>query len=285
MEALRGLPGIGPYTAGAIASIAFGRAEPAIDGNVERVISRVAGLESDPRSAAGRRAIRRQVERLLESAPPSALNQALMELGATVCTPRRTRCDACPWSSACVARAEGRVAELPRTAPRRRPVEVRGVAGLCARDGALLLGKRPEGGLLGGLWEPIGADEIGAARDAVALVDAFEQRTGLAVERVVPVGEVVHVFTHRRLTLSVFAVEVGGGEPAAAGGYDDVRWVGITAADLRRGATAPVALSTLARKVLRLAVERPQLALPLAAEGGGDPYGSSSRRDVGQTSG
>src|SRR5690606_15058483 len=139
-----------------------------------------------------------------------------MELGATVCTPRAPRCDLCPWAAACVGRATGRAAELPRTAPRRPPVPVRGVAGLLERDGRVLLGRRPPG-LLGGLWEPVGAWSDEPAGDA--LRRACRERAGLDVAVGPALGEVVHVFTHRRLTLAVHAVD-GVGEPSGDGSYE-----------------------------------------------------------------
>lgn len=242
-EALAELPGIGPYTAGAIASIAWGRRSPLVDGNVERVISRWDGLHADPRSPAGRRAIWAAVgalhDALRDAEAPGALNQALMELGALVCTPRAPRCDRCPVADRCAARAAGDAESLPKLAPKAAPVAVTAAYGLARCDGALVVGRRPEG-LLGGLWEPIGVELAEGDAPEAALQAAFRERAGLEVVVGPELGVVRHTFTHRRLVARVFAVTAGG-PPGAASWYDEVRAV-------RDPAALP--LSTLARKLL-----------------------------------
>ena len=156
-QGLKTLPGIGEYTAGAIASIAYGQVVPAVDGNVRRVLSRLFDLE-DPTAAS----LRKRAGELLDPDRPGDWNQALMELGATVCTPRSPRCTVCPLTGECRALAEG-TQEL-RPASKRRPrVRTVSYAVLVALnpDGELLLVRRPDDGLLGGLWE-FPAVEIGA---------------------------------------------------------------------------------------------------------------------------
>lgn len=257
--ALRALPGIGPYTAGAIASIAYGVRAPLVDGNVERVICRLDGLREDPRRAGQKlvwaRASALQ-QALAQGEDPGALNQALMELGATVCTPRNARCDRCPLSEGCVARREGLVEILPQKPAKARPREVRGVAGIAWGPQGFLLGKRPGDeagrGLLAGLWEPIGCEPEGDETDEEALVKAFRERAGVEVRSQVRLGTVVHVFTHRRLSCAVFEVEIRG-EPEALSFYEEARWV---------SEPSSVPLSTLAAKILR---QRSQPSL-LAAE-------------------
>lgn len=249
---LRKLPGIGPYTAGAIASIAFGTRTPVVDGNVERVLSRVFRDPSDPGTSRGKKAFWARAEPLVPAGRPGDYNQALMELGATVCTPRNPDCDACPWFDPCQARAAGDPQAFPKKAPKRKPKPVRGVSGILYVEGGILVGKRPAGGLLGGLWEPPSM-EIGKDGDPeVAIVEAFRDRVALEVRPVRRLGDVKHVFTHRRLTRTVFQVEVVAvGEPRAVAGYDrlDV---------LREGHS--LALSKLARKTLALADDLPLLA-------------------------
>ena len=148
-EALRALPGIGEYTAGALGSIAFGRAEPAVDGNVRRVLSRLLDLEA-PTPAS----LRAHATRLVDRERPGAFNQALMELGATVCTPRAPDCEACPVRIHCRAHARGTV-ELRPPPVRRSRVRTVHFVSFVARlpEGRTLLRKRPLDGLLGGLWE------------------------------------------------------------------------------------------------------------------------------------
>jgi len=257
VEGLRQLPGIGPYTAGAIASIAFGRRAPAVDGNVERVISRVHRGPEAPWRAAGKRALRARVQQLHDAlAPghtPGELTQALMELGATVCSVSTPRCGECPVAEGCEARKAGEVDQWPRRRPRKPPTPIRAVAGLAFVDGLPLLARRPAHGLLGGLWEPVGGPLTDEAAPRQALVDGFRERAGLTAEIERPLGTVTHVFSHRHLTLQVFAVRVDG-QPQARAFYDEV------------GPRDPesVGLSKLARKALALGEAPPLL---LAADG------------------
>ncbi len=168
--ALRGLPGIGAYTAGAIASIAYGRREPLVDGNVARVLARLEGIADPVKSPAVVRALWAAAARLLPDGRPGRFNEALMELGATVCTPRDPRCDACPVASFCVARGSGRERELPVTESKRRVPTIEAVAVVLAdAAGLVLFARRREGGLFGGLWEPPmveGSASVEAARAA-----------------------------------------------------------------------------------------------------------------------
>lgn len=249
------LPGVGPYTAGAVASIAFGVRAPLVDGNVERVLSRIDARAEDPRKE-GRAALWARAGALVDALPeggsPGALNQGLMELGATVCSPRAPKCGACPVEDLCRARP-GDPESLPVRPARSPPRATSGVAVVIRSGDRVLLGRRPKG-LLGGLWEPPWVEG--------ASLEALEGRCGRALERWVSHGEVVHVFTHRRLTLAVYGAEPGG-SLAADGFYTELRWAptdGAPPAEL-----GGVALSALARRVL---AARPlaQVGLPLAAE-------------------
>lgn len=146
---LKTLPGIGEYTAGAVASIAFGRAVPAVDGNVRRVLARLLDI-ADPTPAQ----LRRAATRLLDPDRPGDHNEAMMELGATICTPRAPRCGECPVAACCAARAAGTVSRRPAPRPP-RPIPRAHYATVVALDpaGRALLAKRPETGLLAGMWE------------------------------------------------------------------------------------------------------------------------------------
>ncbi|MFK7928174.1 MAG: A/G-specific adenine glycosylase [Myxococcota bacterium] len=250
-EALRALPGIGPYTAGAVASIAFGTCTPIVDGNVERVLCRLDKIEEDPRKTAAKRALWARAGELVPEERAGDFNQALMELGAMVCTPRSPSCEQCPWHDDCQARAAGCQAELPKKTPKKKPVPVRGVSGILRLDGGILVAQRPRDGLLGGLWEPPSKRITDEVDPAAAIVDTFRDRVGLHVEVKARLGEVVHVFTHRRLTRTVFEVQpIGAQEPRAIEGYDAV--------DVLRESST-LALSKLAIKTLALGEAPPLL--------------------------
>ncbi len=223
-DALRSLPGVGRYTAGAVASIAFDRPAPIVDGNVARVLARLLDIREPIESAPVRARLWEEAERLARGPAPGDLNQALMELGARVCTPRSPSCEACPVARHCAAAARGDPASLPVRLPKRAPRRVRAVAALVLRRGRALAVRRPERGLLGGMWELPGA-EIGARERAEpALHRALKERVGLEVERVRAVGTVDHAFTHRLLRLRVFRCEARPGR-VQRDGYTAHRWL------------------------------------------------------------
>ncbi|MHA1107920.1 MAG: A/G-specific adenine glycosylase [Alphaproteobacteria bacterium] len=201
---LRALPGIGPYTAAAIAAIAFDRPANVVDGNVERVMARLFGVETRLPAAKGE--LGAKAGTMVADDRPGDYAQALMDLGATVCIPRNPACGRCPWRGGCVAHARGIAADLPRRAPKKpRPVR-RGVAFWAVRgDGAVLLRRRPERGLLGGMmevpsteWRSRGWPARIAVRHAPLEADW----------RVLP-GTIHHTFTHFHLELVVMAGQAG----------------------------------------------------------------------------
>lgn len=260
-DALRSLPGIGRYTAGAVASIAFGRPEPVVDGNVERVLARRHGMREDVKRPGAARRIWDEAARLANGPRPGDLNQALMELGATVCTPRAPRCDACPWRSVCRARAGGDPEAIPRSAPKPAAPRVRAVAALVRRGGRTLLVQRPAGSLLGGLWELPGGELARGERPAAALAARVRERTGLHVGDLAAAGVVTHAFTHRHLRLHLFSAAAEPGRVRRSG-YDRHRWVSDR--ELRDLRT-----STLTRKALRMLLrpEGERSTARLAAQG------------------
>jgi A/G-specific adenine glycosylase len=248
-EALRTLPGVGRYTAGALASIAFDRPEPVVDGNVARVLARLHGIRDELDRPDVQARLWEEAGRLARGRHPGDLNQALMELGARVCTPRTPDCGACPVASACRARHEGVVDAIPR--PRRRPAprRVRTVAALLARGGRVLAVRRADAGLFGGLWELPGGEIGMRERPERALGPALARATGLALEDVEALGVVTHLLTHRNVETHVFRARAGPGRVRLAG-YAAHRWV------------EPAALRALpqgraARRAIGLALERP----------------------------
>jgi A/G-specific adenine glycosylase len=213
------LPGVGRYTAGAIGSIAFERAEPLVDGNVARVFGRLFAIDTPPERSDTVALLWRLAEALVEGERPGALNQALMELGAMVCRKLAPRCAECPVSDQCAARALGRVDELPlarkKAAP--KPVPLVAVAALAASDSGAerLLLVRGAGTLFGGLWN-LPMREGRSRADAHALLCELGHPPTELSRR--PVARFVHVLTHRRLEIALFSAQV---EPGAA--RDDCR--------------------------------------------------------------
>jgi A/G-specific adenine glycosylase len=193
-EGLLTLPGIGPYTASAIASIAFDEPATVVDGNVERVISRLHRIET-PLPAA-KPLLTTLAARLTPAERPGDYAQAIMDLGATICTPRSPACGICPWSHACLARVEGVQAELPRKSPKPDKPTRHGTLWLGHRDGAVLLERRPEKGLLGGMLGIPGDGWDGQGGPAPAEADWQD------------IGEVRHTFTHFHLILRVLTARV-----------------------------------------------------------------------------
>ncbi len=235
-EALRALPGVGSYTAAAIAAIAFDKPASAVDGNVERVIARLHALETPLPDV--KPAIRRLAERLVPTRRAGDYAQAMMDLGATVCTPRAPRCVLCPVIDLCAGRRLG----IGETLPRRREKVARpvrhGIAFLLVRrDGAVLLRRRPPEGLLGGMMEVPSSDWQPGELDRNSCMAAAPVAAGW---RVLP-GIVRHVFTHFELRLEVAAAHA----PTArmADGVADSRWCPVDRLD-------EMALPTVMKKIL-----------------------------------
>jgi A/G-specific adenine glycosylase len=237
---LRAVPGVGAYTAGAVASIAFGVAAPLVDGNVARVLARVFAVDDDVKSTAGQKTIWRLAGELMAARPaeaePGELNQGLMELGATVCTPTSPACLTCPVAIHCRARAAGRQDELPRlpARPREADLPLLATVALWVEDrGRILLAQRPATGLFAGLWElPQGAD----AADAAAAI---------GVSLAGPPAVRAHhrqTLSHRRLDITAVDARLRGRPRAVAGRYQAVRRVTLEAARSLGIASGTVAL-------------------------------------------
>ena len=230
---LRELPGIGPYTAAAIAAIAFDQPAAVVDGNVERVMARIHAI-TDPLPGS-KPVLKALAASLTPKARPGDYAQAVMDLGATICTPRKPKCLMCPWQDACLAHRADIAEDLPRRAPRKeRPLRY-GIAYWVTRpDGAVLLVRRPDKGLLGGMIGVPTSDWLDATPEALAHAP-FD-----AGWNVLP-GLVQHGFTHFRLELTVAATQLGERT-------DDVFEDGIWALPDALGRHA---LPTLMRKVAR----------------------------------
>ncbi len=201
---LRTLPGIGPYTAGAVASIAFGEPVPAVDGNVTRVVSRLFRVETDVTTAAGRARILELARGLVPPQRPGVFNQALMELGSTVCVPRRPACSTCPLGEGCLAHRARVESSLPRIPAPRRPKTVAvSFAYVRSRDRILLV-HRPESEILGGLWSLPGGEMPTGRMHRTSLRSVVADQTGLRVDVREEVAPVAHTFSHRRWSGHVY---------------------------------------------------------------------------------
>jgi len=192
---LRTLPGIGPYTAGAVAALAFGERTPAVDGNAERVFARLLAMQDD--WAAAKKRIGLLARELVPADRPGAFAEALMDLGATVCTPRNPNCAACPVAEHCAARAEGEPQRYPLKPEKVAPPVRYGTAWVLRRAGNIWVVRRPPSGLLGGMLALPSSDWIETRQQFAPAVEADWQ----------PAGEARHIFTHFSLRLDVRVAE------------------------------------------------------------------------------
>jgi A/G-specific adenine glycosylase len=263
---LRTLPGVGRYTAGAVSSIAWGEVEPLVDGNVERVFSRLFLVDEPAKSRRLTEVAWALASALVPATRPGDFNQALMELGATVCVKGKPACARCPLAERCAALAAGRAHELPRAASpkRQRPVSLFALA--VTRGDRVLLARRPDEGLFGGLWEPpmLEARSLAEARRlAAALMPSVTFSS---------VGRFEHVLSHRRLDVRVLAGRQGARASAAPlPGYERARWVGRAELD-----ASELGTSTLARRALDLAARALEPAPSRLSVGGA---GARARRE------
>jgi A/G-specific adenine glycosylase len=227
-KSLRAISGVGRYTAGAIASIAYGEEAPIVDGNVARVLARLAGRDLDEKTTWSR------AEVLARGEAPGDLNQALMELGATVCTPKNPSCATCPITRACVARKNETQDEIPSAAKKAKTKKVALHAFVVEARGGVLVGKRREGALYGGMWEPPMLEASATPPFDVASSE--------------PRGRFVHVLTHRRLEVDVFYMRARNAlKLAPFGDYERFEHVPLEPLESR-------ATSKLARRALEAAL-------------------------------
>lgn len=203
---LQTLPGVGRYTAGAIASIAFDQPAPILDGNVKRVLARWFTVDADMDDRATIDELWALSERVLPRQRCGDFNQALMELGATVCTPRDPQCTTCPVAAQCGAYRNARVDAIPRPRRRRPPSKLTMVVAALEHNGALLLRRRPQDGLWGGLWELPTAPH--ASGPLAATLGAVLEELGAAVDTLDiprrPLADVGHQLTHRTVRFRIF---------------------------------------------------------------------------------
>ena len=209
--ALRALPGIGDYTAGAIASIAFGIPAPAVDGNVLRVFARLDNNSADITKPAAKREFTARVLEEMPKERPGPYNEALMELGALVCLPNGApKCEVCPLAAQCKGRAAGRAEQLPVKTAKPEKTLVPVTAALITGPQGVLLQRRPSKGLLAGLWQPLAFEGTAMAQSEL---DAALRTIGLCVQWQAPLQSTRHVFTHRIWQISGFCGTAAGPAP------------------------------------------------------------------------
>jgi A/G-specific adenine glycosylase len=251
VEDLSALPGIGRSTAGAVASIAFGRDEPILDANVKRILARLEGIREDVAKHAVQKVLWDASRRFLLEGKGRETALALMDLGSLVCTPRKPSCPSCPLMSFCRARAAGVQEAIPVKAPRKAiPHHDVAVAVIRDGDGRIFIARRPGKGLLGGLWEFPGG--IRGADETIeeALARGVQESFGAAVTSLGKIGEVRHAFSHLRVTLHAFRCRIGNGTIPPGDGR---RWV-------RLGDLSRFAFPRGSRKIADLIAEAPSVA-------------------------
>lgn len=218
------LPGIGNYSAAAIASIAFGRPVAAVDGNVMRVLARLHCEPANPKTGDGKKRFQQLADDLLDTSRPGDFNQAVMELGAVICKPKNPECGNCPVPQHCCALAENCQSAFPYREPAKKRPHKHIAVGIVERNGKILIARRPEDAMLGGLWEfPGGKTEDGETLEQAVVRELREE---LDIETRVTdfFMKVDHQYTHLTITLHAFFCSLVSGNPRAIG-CSDFRWV------------------------------------------------------------
>ena len=229
-DGIRELNGAGDYIAAAVASIAFGERRAVVDGNVKRVLARLCDIEDPVGTAAAARRFREEADRFLDPSRPGDFNQAMMELGARVCRPRAPRCDACPVLTHCAAALSGRQAQLPVRKPKKPVPTYRIAVGVVEREGKLLITRRRDDGLLGGLWEFPGGKIAPGERAEDACVREIREEVGLDVAVTEHLAHVKHAYSHFRIGADVFACRYRAGD-VILHGPTDYRWIVVDEID------------------------------------------------------
>ena len=237
-EELEKLPGIGPYTAGAIASFAFNKPGAVLDGNVIRVLMRVLGIEDDPKLKAVQVILKKVSLDLCALSPkdvtsaggPRDLNLAMMDLGATLCSPQAPACAKCPVAALCRARATGKQEQIPMKGEKIDRPTVRKLHAIIEWKGKWLMGQRPDGGLFGGLWEFPGMDVPEGTEPVLALEEAMKEETGLKVRVRQALPAFDQQLTHRIFLVRTFLCEPYATDrpvelPSKSKNYTNFRWV------------------------------------------------------------
>ena len=221
---LRKLPGIGRYTAGAILSIAFGMDEPALDGNARRVLARYFNVTEPARSTRGEHILWALAKENLPAGQAGEYNQALMDLGAEICTPREPNCEICPLARTCQAYTLGVQKDLPVALEKAATPHITVTAAVIYRDDRVLITRRPQNGLLGGMWEFPGG-KMQSGEDLVSCLQReIKEELAVDVNVAEQLGVYRHAYTHFRVTLHAFRCSLVNGYEPELVQVDDLRW-------------------------------------------------------------
>jgi A/G-specific adenine glycosylase len=224
IDDLKSLPGIGEYTAAAIAALAFERDALALDGNLRRVLTRLFDRTENPRSAKGERILRELGNQYLPSGSASEFNQALMDLGATICKPRNPACIDCPLQDYCLAFQRGVQEQRPVKKGRHPTPSVHAAAAIIIESGAVLIGRRPEGKLLGGLWEFPGGKQEPNEQIEDCLKREIMEELGVEIAVGERLGTFENAYSHFAISVHAFACQRLKGEPQSLD-HTDLKWV------------------------------------------------------------
>jgi A/G-specific adenine glycosylase len=226
-EKISSLKGVGPYTAAAVLSIAFNKPHAVVDGNVIRVISRYYGIREDIRSSAVKKRIQQLTDELIPKTNPGDFNQAVMELGATVCTPSGPDCVRCPVSSNCAAFGTAMTDEIPyKSKAKKIPHHKISVGLIVNNSGELLITLRPEEAMLGGLWEfPGGKQEPGESLEQTVIRELREE-LGVDVKVTGEYMQLKHAYSHFKITMHAYWCSIEAGDPKPKTSTE-LKWVGL----------------------------------------------------------
>ncbi|MFZ0390224.1 MAG: A/G-specific adenine glycosylase [Calditrichia bacterium] len=218
------LPGVGPYIAAAVLSIAFNKPLAVLDGNVKRVLARLLLLDLPVNQTSVQKGFAEKADHLLDKNNPGQYNQAIMELGAVICRPKNPACPECPVKAFCLAFRQNRQAEFPKRTAKAKTPEYHIAAGVVQRDGKLLITRRADAGLLGGLWEFPGGKVKEGETAAEACRREILEETGISVHVKSKLIRIRHAYTHFRIMMDVFVCSFHSGKVRLAGPVD-YRWI------------------------------------------------------------
>lgn len=226
-EDITELKGVGPYTASAVLSIAFQKPHAVVDGNVIRVLSRYLGIEKDVRRTTTKNNIQEHADELISEERPGDFNQAVMELGATVCTPSNPACEKCPLQTHCVAYKTVKTDQIPYKSPaKKRPHHQIGAGIILNGDDQVLIALRPEDAMLGGLWEFPGGKQADNESMEETVKRELREELGVEVSITKPFMKLDHAYSHFKITLHAYLCELEEGTPEP-NSSQEVRWISI----------------------------------------------------------